>query len=350
MPRPYGDGVFYFGKKERESDMKRMLSGIQPTGNLHLGNYLGALKRFVELQDEAECFYCVVDLHALTVPRDPDELREKTLEVATLYLAAGLDPKKATLFVQSHVRAHTEAGWLLQCVARMGELNRMTQFKEKSQGSDGVVVGLYTYPVLQAADIVLYQADAVPVGEDQKQHLELARDLAERFNNRYGKVLTLPEPLIGKIGARIMGLDNPVKKMSKSAGSEANYIALLDEPDVIVKKIKRAVTDSENCIAYDPESKPGISNLLVIYSLITGQTIEETVQHFEGKGYGQLKKEVAEAVVEHLTPIRERYHELRQSGEVERVLAEGAEKASAIADETLARMKEAMGLVPPFGR
>jgi tryptophanyl-tRNA synthetase len=330
--------------------MKRMLSGIQPTGNLHLGNYLGALKRFVELQDEAECFYCVVDLHALTVPRDPDELREKTLEVATLYLAAGLDPKKATLFVQSHVRAHTEAGWLLQCVARMGELNRMTQFKEKSQGSDGVVVGLYTYPVLQAADIVLYQADAVPVGEDQKQHLELARDLAERFNNRYGKVLTLPEPLIGKIGARIMGLDNPVKKMSKSAGSEANYIALLDEPDVIVKKIKRAVTDSENRIAYDPESKPGISNLLVIYSLITGQTIEETVQHFEGKGYGQLKKEVAETVVEHLTPIRERYHELRQSGEVERVLAEGAEKASAIADETLARMKEAMGLVPPFGR
>lgn len=330
--------------------MKRMLSGIQPTGNLHLGNYLGALKRFVQLQDEAECFFCVVDLHALTVPRDPDELREKTLEVATLYLAAGLDPRKATLFVQSHVRAHTEAGWLLQCVARMGELNRMTQFKEKSQGSEGVVVGLYTYPVLQAADIVLYQADAVPVGEDQKQHLELARDLAERFNNRYGEVLTLPEPLIGEVGARIMGLDNPVKKMSKSAGSEANYIALLDEPDVIVKKIKRAVTDSENRIAYDPENKPGVSNLLVIYSLISGRSIDEAVRQFEGKGYGQLKKDVAEVLVEHLTPIRERYHELRRSGEVERVLAEGAEKANAIADQTLAQMKEAMGLVPPFGR
>jgi tryptophanyl-tRNA synthetase len=329
--------------------MKRILSGIQPTGNLHLGNYLGALKRFVQLQHEADCYFCVVDLHALTVPKDPAELREKTMEVATLYLAAGLDPDKMTMFIQSHVRAHPEASWLLECVARVGELDRMIQFKEKSKGSDSVSVGLYTYPVLMAADILLYQADAVPVGEDQKQHLELCRDLAERFNRQYGDVLTVPEPLIGEVGARIMGLDNPRKKMSKSAGSPANFIALLDDPDTIVKKIKRAVTDSENVIRYDPEEKPGISNLLVIYSLLAGESISSLEQKYQGVGYGQFKRDLAEVVVDHLTPIQERYRELRQSGEVERVLAAGAEQASRVADETLNKMKESMGLLPRLG-
>lgn len=329
--------------------MKRILSGIQPTGNLHLGNYLGALKRFVQLQNEADCYFCVVDLHALTVPRDPADLREKTMEVATLYLAAGLDPGKMTMFIQSHVRAHTEASWLLECVARIGELNRMVQFKEKSKGSDSVSVGLYTYPVLMAADILLYQADAVPVGEDQKQHLELSRDLAERFNRQYGEVLTVPQPLIGEVGARIMGLDNPRKKMSKSAGSPANFIALLDDPDTIVKKIKRAVTDSENVIRYDPEEKPGISNLLVIYSLLSGESIPSLEQKYQGVGYGQFKRDLAEVVVDHLVPIQERYRELRQSGDVERVLAAGAEQASRVAEETLAKMREAMGLVPRLG-
>ncbi|MFS8513732.1 MAG: tryptophan--tRNA ligase [Planifilum fulgidum] len=329
--------------------MKRILSGIQPTGNLHLGNYLGALKRFVQLQHEADCYFCVVDLHALTVPRDPADLRERTMEVATLYLAAGLDPERMTMFIQSHVRAHAEASWLLECVARVGELDRMIQFKEKSKGSDSVSVGLYTYPVLMAADILLYQADAVPVGEDQKQHLELCRDLAERFNRQYGDVLTVPEPLIGEVGARIMGLDNPRKKMSKSAGSPANFIALLDDPDTIVKKIKRAVTDSENVIRYDPDEKPGISNLLVIYSLLAGESIPSLEQKYEGVGYGRFKRDLAEVVVDHLTPIQERYRELRQSGDVERVLADGAEQASRVADETLTRMKESMGLLPQKG-
>jgi tryptophanyl-tRNA synthetase len=326
--------------------MKRILSGIQPTGNLHLGNYLGALKRFVQLQDEADCYFCVVDLHALTVPRDPADLRDKTMEVATLYLAAGLDPEKVTMFIQSHVRAHTEASWMLECVARIGELNRMTQFKEKGKGSDSVSVGLYTYPVLMASDILLYQADAVPVGEDQKQHLELSRDLAQRFNREYGEVLTVPQPLIGEVGARIMGLDNPEKKMSKSAGSPANFIALLDDPDTIVKKIKRAVTDSENVIRYAPEEKPGISNLLVIYSLLSGESIPSLEQRYQGTGYGQFKRDLAEVVVDHLVPIQKRYRELRQSGDVERVLKAGAEQASRVAEETLTKMRDAMGLVP----
>lgn len=329
--------------------MKRILSGIQPTGNLHLGNYLGALKRFVQLQHEADCYFCVVDLHALTVPRDPKDLREKTMEVATLYLAAGLNPEKMTMFIQSHVRAHPEASWLLECVARVGELDRMIQFKEKSKGkgADSVSVGLYTYPVLMAADILLYQADAVPVGEDQKQHLELCRDLAERFNRQYGEVLTVPEPLIGELGARIMGLDNPRKKMSKSAGSSANFIALLDDPDTIAKKIKRAVTDSENVIRYDPEEKPGISNLLVIYSLLAGESIPALEQKYQGVGYGQFKRDLIDVVVDHLVPIQERFRELQQSGDVERILAAGAEKASQVADETLSKMKDAMGLLPP---
>ncbi|MBA4493113.1 tryptophan--tRNA ligase [Paenactinomyces guangxiensis] len=325
--------------------MERVLSGVQPTGNVHLGNYLGAIKQFVELQHQADCYFCVVNLHALTIPRDPAELREKTLELAALYLAVGLDPDKVTLFVQSQVRAHSEAGWLLQCVARMGELNRMVQFKEKSKGADSVVTGLYTYPVLQAADILLYQASRVPVGEDQKQHLELTRELAERFNRDYGEVFTIPEPMIGKVGARIMGLDQPEKKMSKSAESAFNYISLLDDPKTIEKKLKRAVTDSENEIRYDPETKPGVSNLLVIYSLLTDTPITRLEEKYAGSGYGALKNDLIEVTVDHLTPIQQKYQEIRKSAELMQILKQGAEKASQVAEDTLHKMKEAMGVI-----
>ncbi|MFC4076763.1 tryptophan--tRNA ligase [Salinithrix halophila] len=326
--------------------MARVFSGMQPTGNLHLGNYLGALKRFIPLQEEAESFFCVVDLHALTVPRDPEDLRKKTVELAALYVAAGLDPEKATLFAQSHNPHHAEAGWLLQCVTRMGELSRMTQFKDKSQGSDSVTAGLFTYPALMAGDILLYQADEVPVGEDQKQHLELARDLAERFNRQYGETFTIPEPRIGETGARIMGLDNPEKKMSKSAASEANFIGLLEDEKSIVKKFKRAVTDSENDIRYDPEKKPGVSNLLSIMSVITGKPVQTLTEEYQGKGYGHLKVDTAEVVIQELKPIQERFRELTQTGEIEEVLAKGAEKARAASEKTMARMKEVMGLIP----
>jgi tryptophanyl-tRNA synthetase len=326
--------------------MQRVLSGVQPTGIIHLGNYLGAIKQFVELQEKYDCYYCVVNLHAITVPQDPAVLREKTYDLAALYMAVGVDPNKATLFVQSQVPAHTEALWLLQCISRMGELSRMIQFKEKSKGSEeSAGVGLFTYPVLQAADILLYQAHLVPVGEDQKQHIELTRDLAERFNRDYGEVFTIPEALIPKKGARIMGLDNPEKKMSKSAESAMNYIALLDSPKDVEKKIKRAVTDSENEIRYDVEKKPGISNLLTIYSLLSGKEISDLEREYEGQGYGRLKKDLIEVVVDYLTPIQERYREIRQSENLEKVLKEGAEKANEVASETLRRMKEAMGII-----
>lgn len=328
--------------------MKRVFSGVQPTGGIHLGNYLGAINQFIPLQDQAECFFCVVNLHALTLPRDPEDLRERTLDVAALYMAAGLDPQKATMFVQSHVRAHVEASWMLECVARIGELSRMIQYKEKGKGSESAVAGLFTYPVLMAADILLYQADQVPVGEDQKQHIELTRDVAERFNTQYGEIFKIPEPMIGQVGARIMGLDDPAKKMSKSAESPANYIMLLEEPDAIVKKVKRAKTDSENEVRYDVEAKPGISNLLVIYSLLTDTPIPTLEKRYEGIGYGKFKQDVADVIVEHLNPIRERFSELRPSGEVERVLAEGAERASQVAEETAAKMRQAMGLIERF--
>ncbi|PTX64836.1 tryptophanyl-tRNA synthetase [Melghirimyces profundicolus] len=326
--------------------MKRVFSGMQPTGNLHLGNYIGALKQFIPLQEEAECFFCVVDLHALTIPRDPEDLRKKTLELAGLYLAAGLDPDKSTLFVQSHNPAHSEGAWLLQCVARMGELGRMTQFKDKGKGSESATAGLFTYPVLQAADILLYDTDIVPIGEDQKQHLELSRDLAERFNRQYGKVFTVPEPKIGKTGARVMGLDNPNKKMSKSADSSFNRIELLDDPDTIVKKFKRAVTDSENEIRYDPQNKPGISNLLDIYSEMSGESVDSLVERYQGKGYGHLKLDTADAVIQVLKPLQDRYRDVMESGEVKRVLAQGAERAREVSGNTLQKVQEAMGLVP----
>ncbi|SEN03698.1 tryptophan--tRNA ligase [Lihuaxuella thermophila] len=325
--------------------MERVLSGVQPTGVPHLGNYLGAMKQFVQLQDKADCYFCVVNLHALTLPRDPAMLRENTLDLAAMYLAIGLDPNKATLFVQSQVRAHSEASWLLQCVARIGELNRMVQYKEKSKGSESVVAGLYTYPVLMAADILIYQADLVPVGEDQKQHLELTRLLAERFNRDYGEVFTIPEPMIGQVGARIMGLDNPEKKMSKSAESEFNYITLLDDPKKIEKKLKRAVTDSENVIRFDPETKPGVSNLLVIYSLLTDTPVSELEKRYQGAGYGQLKKDLVEITIDHLAPIQQKYHEIRRSQELISILKEGAERAAQTADDTLRKMQEAMGLL-----
>lgn len=324
--------------------MKRVFSGVQPSGRIHLGNYIGALQRFKQFQEENEAFYCVVNLHAMTVPHDPQELRDKTLELAALYLAIGLDPKKSVLFVQSDVPAHAELAWMLQCVTYMGEANRMTQFKEKSEGKDSVSVGLFTYPVLMAADILLYQTDYVPVGEDQKQHLELTRDLANRFNQRFGETFKVPEPKIEKVGARIMALDNPTKKMSKSAKTEGNNIAVLDPPSVIKKKLMRAVTDSENEIRYDPERKPGVSNLLTIYSLLAGKPIKELERMYSGEGYGRLKKDLVDVVVGEFEPIQKRYEDIRNSGEVEAILAEGAERAKEIAHQTLQDVKEKMGL------
>lgn len=324
--------------------MKRVFSGVQPSGRIHLGNYIGALQRFKQFQEENEAFYCVVNLHAMTVPHDPQELRDKTLELAALYLAIGLDPKKSVLFVQSDVPAHAELAWMLQCVTYMGEANRMTQFKEKSEGKDSVSVGLFTYPVLMAADILLYQTDYVPVGEDQKQHLELTRDLANRFNQRFGETFKVPEPKIEKVGARIMALDNPTKKMSKSAKTEWNNIAVLDPPSVIQKKLMRAVTDSENEIRYDPERKPGVSNLLTIYSLLAGKSIKELERMYRGEGYGRLKKDLVDVVVGEFEPIQKRYEDIRNSGEVEAILAEGAERAKEIAHQTLQDVKEKMGL------
>lgn len=331
---------------------RKIFSGIQPSGQITLGNYLGALKQFVALQPqdqehgavEPEPYYCIVDLHAITVPQDPAQLRARILDLAALYLAVGLDPKRSTLFVQSDVSAHAELGWLLQCVAYMGELSRMTQFKEKSEGKESILTGLYTYPVLMAADILLYQTDVVPVGDDQKQHLELTRDLAERFNTRFGDTFTVPEVMTLEQGARIMSLDDPTKKMSKSNPNPQSRVELLDTPAEIRKKFSRAVTDSDREIRYDTVAKPAVSNLLVIYSLTTGESIESICEQYATKGYGDFKKGLAEAVVSHLEPIQQRYREIRTSGEVQRVLREGAERASAVADKTMHTVRERMGI------
>jgi tryptophanyl-tRNA synthetase len=324
--------------------LKRVFSGVQPSGDIHIGNYLGAMRQFVALQDDYECFFCAVDLHALTVPQDPKVLKEKTIELAALYLAIGLDPKKVTIFIQSHVPAHAELAWLLQCITYFGELSRMTQFKDKSKGKESVSVGLFTYPDLMAADILLYNTHYVPVGEDQKQHLELTRDIAQRFNNRFGETFVVPEPMILKLGARIMSLTDPTKKMSKSDSDPNNRINLLDEPSVIKKKIMRAVTDSETEIRLDWENKPGVSNLLTIYSLFTGMEIEEVVNKFKGQGYGTLKKELAEVVIDKLTVIQKNYKDLSRDY-VLKVLKEGAERAQAVAEKTLKEVKEKMGLI-----
>jgi tryptophanyl-tRNA synthetase len=302
------------------------------------------MRQFVALQEDYECFFCVVDLHALTVPQDPIKLKENTIELAGLYLAIGLDPKKVNLFVQSHVSAHAELAWLLQCMTYFGELSRMTQFKEKSKGKETVSVGLFTYPDLMAADILLYNTHYVPVGEDQKQHLELTRDIAQRFNNRFGETFVVPEPMILKFGARIMSLTDPTKKMSKSDSDPNNRINLLDEPSSIKKKIMKAVTDSESEIRLDWDNKPGVSNLLTIYSLFTGMEIEEVVNKFKGQGYGTLKKELAEVVIDKLTVIQKNYKDLSRDY-VLKVLKEGAERAQAVAEKTLKEVKEKMGLI-----
>lgn len=324
---------------------KRILSGIQPSGDLTIGNYLGAIQQFVALdQAGEECFYCIVDLHAITVPQDPAKLKEKTLEVAGLYIASGVDPTRSTIFIQSHVRQHSELAWFLQCISRMGELSRMTQFKDKGKGQESAGVGLFTYPVLQAADILIYHATHVPVGEDQKQHIELTRDLAQRFNSQFGETFTIPEPLIAEVGARIMALDDPSKKMSKSSPVEGSRISLLDPLESIKKKIMRAVTDTDNEIRYDEEKKPGISNLLTIYSLFAKKSIPDLEREYEGKQYGTFKKDLVEVVTEAIRTIQNNYYGLSQE-ELLRHLRNGAERASAIAEKTVREVKEKMGFV-----
>ncbi|MDQ0255407.1 tryptophanyl-tRNA synthetase [Evansella vedderi] len=324
--------------------MKTIFSGIQPSGTLTLGNYLGAMKHFVDLQEENNCYFCIVDQHAITVPQDRLKLRENIRSLAALYLAVGIDPNKSVLFIQSEVPAHAQLGWIMQCVSYIGELERMTQFKDKSEGKEGVSSALLTYPPLMAADILLYGTDIVPVGEDQKQHLELTRDLAERFNKKYNDIFTIPEVRIPKVGARIMSLVEPTKKMSKSDANVKSFISMLDDEKTITKKVKSAVTDSDNEVRYDKEAKPGVSNLLSIYSLCSGESIEDLVDKYSGKGYGEFKTDVAEAVVNTLAPIQERYNELINSEELDEILDMGAEKANRQAFKMLKKAEKAMGL------
>ena len=324
--------------------MKRVFSGVQPTGNIHLGNYLGALKQFVELQEDHECIYCIVDMHAITVPQDPEVLKEHILDVAALYLAGGVDPEKSIVFVQSDVPGHAELSWILTCNSYTGELSRMTQFKDKSKNKESAPAGLFTYPILMAADILLYDTDVVPVGNDQKQHIELCRDLAVRVNGKYPDTFVIPDGRFLKEGARIMALDDPSKKMSKSAENIHSRISLLDDPAKIKKSIMKATTDSEGVIRFDTENKPGISNLLNIYSVLSGTSIADLEKKYEGKGYGDFKKDLVEVTVKALTPIRERFEEIRNSEELIRILREGAGKADAIAKKTIERVKGNFGL------
>ncbi len=326
-----------------------LLSGMQPSaGSLHLGNYLGALVNWTKMQDDYNAYYCVVDLHAITVPQDPTELRQNTRITAAQYLAAGIDENKSALFVQSHVPAHAQLAWVLMTLTGFGEAGRMTQFKDKSQkaGADSTSVGLFTYPVLQAADILLYQPKAVPVGEDQRQHIELTRDLATRFNSRFGETFVIPEGVILKETAKIYDLQNPEAKMSKS-GDPKGLVNIMDESSVIVKKIKSAVTDTDAAIRFDREAKPGVSNLLGIHSAISGKSIDSLVAHFDGKGYGDLKGEVAEVVLAAVEPIRNRANELlADPAELDRLLAKGAAKANELAEKTLATVYERVGFIP----
>ncbi len=324
---------------------KRVFSGIQPTGDLHIGNYLGAIQHWVKIQHEYDCIYCVVDLHAITIPQDPRILRAKTREVAGLLIASGIDPQIASVFIQSHVHEHSELTWILNCFIPMGWMRRMTQFKEKSQKQkEEVSTALFDYPALMAADILLYNTDEVPVGEDQKQHVELARDVAQRFNSVYGDTFTVPKAVIAKTGARIMALDDPTQKMSKSEEQPGRVINLLDSPDDIRNKIMRATTDSLREIRFD-EDRPGINNLLVIYEQFTRQGREEIEGRFEGKGYVDLKRELAEVVVESLSPVQSRYRELTADPHhIDRLLAEGADKVRPIAEKTLARVRDMVGI------
>ena len=323
---------------------KRIFSGAQPTGNLHIGNYLGALRNWGALQNDYESLYCIVDLHAITIPQDPKQLAAKTKEVARIYLAAGVDPNVSTIFVQSDVKEHAELAWILNGVARISELERMTQFKDKAKKQrENVLIGLLTYPVLMAADILLYQTDLVPVGKDQQQHLELTRDIAERFNRDFGETFKLPDAFIPKVGAKIQALDDASKKMSKSDENVNGSIMLMDDADTVRRKFKRAVTDSGTEIRFD-ESRPAITNLLSVYQILTGKTPEEIESHFEGKGYAQLKSDLADVTVEFLSPFQERVRGISDE-ELHRILSEGAEKARAIAAETLRHVKERMGIV-----
>lgn len=325
---------------------KRVFSGIQPTGNIHIGNYLGATRHWAADQDIYDNIFCIVDLHSITIPQDPKVLKAKIREVSGLLLAAGIDPKRSILFVQSHVCEHSELAWILNCFIPMGWMSRMTQYKEKAakKQAEQVSVGLFDYPALMAADILLYRTDVVPVGEDQKQHVELARDTAIRFNNIYGETFTVPEPRIAEVGARIMGLDDPTKKMSKSETAPNHAIALLDPPDVIRKKIMRATTDSQTTVVFDP-TRPGIYNLLVIYQIFTGKKKEAIEAEFAGKGYGDFKKTLAEVVIEGLRPLQERYKALTADpSHIENILKEGAAKAQPMAAEMLAKVKEKVGL------
>ncbi|WP_399897305.1 tryptophan--tRNA ligase [Streptomyces sp. BBFR51] len=332
------------------NERPRVLSGIQPTsGSFHLGNYLGAVRQWVDMQDTHDAFYTVVDLHAITVPQDPRELRENTRVAVAQLLAAGLDPDRCTLFVQSHVPEHAQLGWLMNCITGFGEASRMTQFKDKSakQGNDRTTVGLFTYPMLMVADILLYQGDQVPVGEDQRQHLELTRDLADRFNQTYGDTFTVPSAYILKETAKVYDLQDPTAKMSKSAATPKGLINLLDEPKVTAKKVKSAVTDTDTVVRFDREHKPGVSNLLTIYSTLTGAEIAELEQKYEGKGYGALKTDLADVVVEFVTPFRERTQQYLDDPEtLDAILAKGADKARAVAAETLARAYDVVGFLP----
>jgi len=322
---------------------KRIFSGAQPTGNVHLGNYLGALRNWVALQYEYESYFCIVNLHAITIAQEPTLLAEKTRELARIYLAVGIDPEISTVFVQSDVQQHAQLTWVLNCIARMSELERMTQFKDKARRQqENVAVGLFDYPVLMAADILLYRTDLVPVGEDQKQHLELTRDLAIRFNRDYGETFRVPEPYIPRIGARIMSLSDPLKKMSKSDDDPNGCVMLLDDADTVQRKFKRAVTDSGTEIKFDT-SRPAITNLLEIYHLITGETTQAVEEHFAGKGYAQLKAELAEATVEFLKPIQQRVKEISDD-ELDQILSRGRDKAEEIAKATLAQVFDRMGI------
>ena len=328
-------------------EKKVILSGIQATGSLTLGNYIGALNNFVKLQDKYDCYYMIADLHTLTVRNDPKALRENTLKLLALYIACGLDPEKNTIFIQSHVPAHTELSWILNCYTYMGELNRMTQFKDKSQKhSDNINSGLFTYPVLMASDILLYGADMVPVGDDQKQHLEITRDIAERFNSIYGDTFVIPEPYIPESGARIMGLQNPTSKMSKSSEDENDKILLTDDSNTIMKKVKRAVTDSENHVHYDKENKPGISNLMSIYGIMKDKSYEEIEAEFEGRGYGDFKGAVAESIIAVLEPIQTKYNEFIENPEMLKVIYEsGAKKAKEKSEKIIRDVKKKVGLI-----
>jgi tryptophanyl-tRNA synthetase len=324
-----------------------IFSGIQPSGVLTLGNYIGALNRFAKLQDDYDCIYCVVDEHAVTVRQNPADLRRRCLELAALYIASGIDPEKSILYCQSHVSAHAELGWILNCFTYMGELNRMTQFKEKSaKHAENINAGLFTYPVLMAADILLYQTNYVPVGADQKQHLELCRDIAQRFNGVYGDVFTVPEPLISKTGARIMSLQEPEKKMSKS-DPEETFVSLLDDPDTIRRKIKRAVTDSETEIRFDPENKPGVSNLLTIISALSGESTDTVCAELDGQGYGALKARAADCVIASLEPLQAEYKRIISDKDyLLNVLNSNAQKAAYLASRTLRKVQKKIGFAP----